>query len=151
MLPPFSAVIPCYNEAARIGETLRLTLDYLAANAVDSELIVVNDGSTDSTAAVLKRYGERIEVIDQENGGKSRALNQAMSRVRGAYLWIFDDDDVALPHNVERHLAVLEAYPEVGFVYSGCSVIRSHPDGRVEHRGRMSMPVVPGCALMAPP
>jgi glycosyltransferase involved in cell wall biosynthesis len=43
MLPPFSVVIPCFNEAARIGETLRLTLDYLTVNAPDSELIVVND------------------------------------------------------------------------------------------------------------
>ena len=48
-----------------------------------------------------------------------------MPRVRGAYLWIFDDDDIALPHNVERHLAVLKAHPEAGFVYSGGSVINS--------------------------
>jgi glycosyltransferase involved in cell wall biosynthesis len=43
MLPAFSIVIPCFNEEARIGQTLRLTLDYLAANAPESELIVVND------------------------------------------------------------------------------------------------------------
>ena len=54
MLPPFSVVIPCFNEAARIGETLRLTLDYLTANAPESELIVVNDGSTDATAAIAR-------------------------------------------------------------------------------------------------
>ena len=50
MLPPFSVVIPCFNEAGRIGETLCLTLEYLTANAAESELIVVNDGSTDATA-----------------------------------------------------------------------------------------------------
>jgi glycosyltransferase involved in cell wall biosynthesis len=135
-----TAIVATCNRAHYLGEALDSVLGQTVPPA---QVIVVNDGSTDSTAAVLKRYGERIEMIDQENGGKSRALNQAMSRVRGAYLWIFDDDDVALPHNIERHLTVLEAYPEVGFVYSGCSVIRSHPDGRVEHRGRMSMPVVP--------
>ena len=43
MLPQFSIVIPCFNEEARIGQTLRLTLDYLAANSPESELIVVND------------------------------------------------------------------------------------------------------------
>ena len=48
MLPAFSIVIPCFNEEARVGRTLRLTLDYLAANAPQSELIVVNDGSTDA-------------------------------------------------------------------------------------------------------
>src|SRR5213078_576022 len=54
MLPPFSVVIPCFNEASRIGETLRLTLDYLASNAPESELIVVNDGSTDATSTVAR-------------------------------------------------------------------------------------------------
>jgi len=54
MLPPFSIVIPCFNEQGRIGETLRVTIDYLAANAPTSELIVVNDGSTDATAAVAR-------------------------------------------------------------------------------------------------
>ena len=79
-------------------------------------------------------------MIEQENGGKSRALNRAMPRVRGEYLWIFDDDDIALPDNVERHRAVLDVHPELGFVYSGCSVIRVHADGRVERRGRLQMP-----------
>ena len=135
-----TAIVATCNRAHYLGEALDSVLDQ---SVPPVQVIVVNDGSTDQTAAVLKRYGERIEVIEQENRGKSHALNQAMPRVRGAYLWIFDDDDVALPHNVESHLAVLEAHPEMGFVYSGCSVIRSRPDGRVEHGGRMSMPVVP--------
>ena len=54
MLPPFTIVIPCFNEAARIGETLRTTLDYLAGAAPESELIVVNDGSTDATARITR-------------------------------------------------------------------------------------------------
>ena len=105
-----------------------------------AQVIVVNDGSTDQTAEVLRGYGERIEVIEHENIGKARALNRAMPRVRGAYLWIFDDDDIALPQNLERHLAVLAAHPEAGFVYSGCSIINSYPNGRVRLRGRMPMP-----------
>src|SRR5947209_20191543 len=54
MLPSFSVVIPCYNEAARIGETVRWTIDYLSAESPGAELIVVNDGSTEATAAVLR-------------------------------------------------------------------------------------------------
>ena len=135
-----TAIVATCNRAHYLGEALDSVLGQTVPPA---QVIVVNDGSTDATAEILKCYGERIEVIDQENGGKSRALNRAMPKVRGAYLWIFDDDDVALPDNLERHLAVLEAHPEVGFVYSGCSVIRSHPDGRVENTGRMAMPVVP--------
>jgi hypothetical protein len=66
-----------------------------------------------------------------------------MPKVRGEYLWIFDDDDVALPQNLERHLTVLEAHPQAGFVYSAYSIIHSHSDGRVEHKGRPKMPDVP--------
>jgi glycosyltransferase involved in cell wall biosynthesis len=134
-----AAIIATCNRAYYLGEAIDSVLGQTAPPA---QVIVVNDGSTDQTAAVLKRYGERIEVIDQENGGKSRALNRAMPRVRGEYVWIFDDDDIALPDNLEQHLAVLEAYPLVGFVYSGFSMIRVHPNGRVENKGRIKMPDV---------
>jgi glycosyltransferase involved in cell wall biosynthesis len=135
-----TAVIATCNRAHYLGEALD---SVLRQTVPPGQVIVVNDGSTDGTAAVLGRYGERIEVINQENGGKSRALNRAMPKVRGEYLWIFDDDDVALPQNLERHLAVLEAHPEAGFVYSACSIIRNYSDGRVEHEGRPKMPDVP--------
>src|SRR5205809_7447808 len=77
MLPPFSVVIPCFNEAARIGETLRLTLDYLNANAPESELIVVNDGSTDATAAIAR---ERLKDAKIE----TRLLENFPNRGKGA-------------------------------------------------------------------
>ncbi|MBS0519566.1 MAG: glycosyltransferase [Proteobacteria bacterium] len=123
---------------------LREALDSILGQTVPpGQVIVVNDGSTDGTTEVLRGYGERIEVMEQENGGKSHALNRAMARVRGEHLWIFDDDDIALPTNLERHLSVLDAHPGAGFVYSTCRIIRSEPDGRVEYRGRMEMPDVP--------
>src|SRR5205823_4747133 len=83
MLPPFSVVIPCFNEAARIGETLRLTLDYLTANAPESELIVVNDGSTDATAAIARERlkDARIETRSLENfpnRGKGAAVRSGL-------------------------------------------------------------------------
>jgi biofilm PGA synthesis N-glycosyltransferase PgaC len=74
VLPAFSIVIPCFNEQARIGETLRLTLDYLAANAPESELIVVNDGSTDATGAIAREKLESARVVTRllENFSESR-------------------------------------------------------------------------------
>ena len=54
MLPAFSVVIPCFNEAARISTTIRATLDYLHKNSPESELIVVNDGSTDATGRIAR-------------------------------------------------------------------------------------------------
>src|SRR6266542_2499931 len=76
-LPSFSVVIPCFNEAARIGETLRLTLDYLTANAPESELIVVNDGSIDATAAIARESLKDAKIeIDIAFG--SRALDRGL-------------------------------------------------------------------------
>jgi dolichyl-phosphate beta-glucosyltransferase len=77
MLPPFSVVIPCFNEAARIGQTLRLTLDYLVTHAPESELIVVNDGSTDTTGTKAR------EVLD-ETKIETRLLENFPNRGKGA-------------------------------------------------------------------
>jgi glycosyltransferase involved in cell wall biosynthesis len=133
-------IIPTCNRAHFIRETLD---SVLAQTVPPSQIIVVNDGSTDSTLEVLRRYGERIELIDQENSGRARAVNRAIARVRGEYLWIFDDDDIAVPENLERHLSVLEANPEVDFTYSGCVILQTHPDGRVEQKVPLPMPDVP--------
>ena len=133
-------IIPTCNRAHFLGETLD---SVLGQTVPPTQVIVVNDGSTDSTPDLLRRYGERIEVIEQENSGRARAVNRAMALVRGEYLWIFDDDDIAVPQSLERHLAVLEAHPEVDFTYAGCVIIQSHPDGRVEHKGPLPMPDVP--------
>src|SRR5881392_2954899 len=77
MLPPFTVVIPCFNEEARIGGTLRSTLDYLAANAPESELIVVNDGSTDATAAIAREKLDRATI-------QTRLLENFPNRGKGA-------------------------------------------------------------------
>jgi dolichyl-phosphate beta-glucosyltransferase len=97
MLPPFSVVIPCFNEAARIGETLRLTLDYLTANAPESELIVVNDGSTDSTAAIARERlkDARIETRLLENfpnRGKGAAVRSGLLAAQKPIGQFFDAD-----------------------------------------------------------
>ena len=101
MLPPFSVVIPCFNEAARIGETLRLTLDYLTVNAPESELIVVNDGSTDTTAATARERlkDARIETRLLENfpnRGKGAAVRSGLLAAREP-IGLFFDADLSTP------------------------------------------------------
>jgi len=101
MLPPFSVVIPCFNEAARIGETLRLTLDYLAAHSPDSELIVVNDGSTDATAAIARERMKdaRIQTRLLENfpnRGKGAAVRSGLLAAREP-IGMFSDADLSTP------------------------------------------------------
>jgi dolichyl-phosphate beta-glucosyltransferase len=101
MLPPFSVVIPCFNEATRIGETLRLTLDYLATNAPESELIVVNDGSTDATAAIARAQlkDAKIETRLLENfpnRGKGAAVRSGLLAARKP-IGLFFDADLSTP------------------------------------------------------
>jgi dolichyl-phosphate beta-glucosyltransferase len=101
MLPPFSAVIPCYNEAARIGETLRLTLDYLAANAVDSELIVVNDGSTDATPNIARKNLANAKIATHllenfPNRGKGAAVRSGLLAAQKP-IGLFFDADLSTP------------------------------------------------------
>lgn len=134
-----TAIVTTFNRAHFLAEALDSVLGQTVAPA---QVIVVNDGSTDGTAGILRRYGDRVEVIDQDNAGKPRALNRAMPQVRGSYVWIFDDDDIALPENLARHLAVLEKDAAAGFAYSGCRIVDSYLDGRLRRRDSMPMPDV---------
>jgi len=77
MLPAFSVVIPCFNEAARIGETVRATLDYLSAKSPDAELIVINDGSTDATPTIVREALSSAKL-------QTRLLENFPNRGKGA-------------------------------------------------------------------
>jgi dolichyl-phosphate beta-glucosyltransferase len=101
MLPPFSVVIPCFNEAARIGETVRLTLDYLALNAPQAELIVVNDGSTDATAAMARERMKDAKVETRllenfPNRGKGAAVRSGLLAAQKP-IGLFFDADLSTP------------------------------------------------------
>src|SRR5216110_494643 len=101
MLPPFSIVIPCFNEEARIGQTLRVTVDYLAANAPDSELIVVNDGSTDATGAIARETLKAAQIVARllenfPNRGKGAAVRSGLLAAQRP-IGLFSDADRSTP------------------------------------------------------
>src|SRR6476646_5233069 len=101
MLPPFSIVIPCFNEEARIVQTLWLTLDYLATNAPESELIVVNDGSTDATGAIARERLKSAKVATRllenfPNRGKGAAVRSGLLAARTP-IGLFFDADLSTP------------------------------------------------------
>jgi len=109
-----------------------------------SQVIVINDGSTDSTKSALEPFANRIEYLESENRGKPSALNLGMARATGEYLWIMDDDDVALPEALSSHVAILESRPEVGWTYSSfieCGT--SEKDGRIVPQTEKVLPDFP--------
>lgn len=131
--PDVTVLVATFNRAHCVAGALD---SILAQTLPPRQVIVIDDGSTDGTPEVLARYGSLIEVLRQPNGGKSSALNRAMPLATGRYVWIFDDDDLALPHALERHVPVLEANPEVDFTYGTGYVVDAGDDG-VHRRHRL--------------
>jgi glycosyltransferase involved in cell wall biosynthesis len=134
-----SVLLPTYNRATFLSEALD---SILSQTAPPSQVIVVNDGSTDTTTEILTSYGDRIEVINKPNSGKASSLNLALSRTTGDYVWIFDDDDVALPDSLERHLGILDSRPDLGFTYSACYVCTTGPEGRIVDKTLKPLPEI---------
>nr|WP_256500397.1 glycosyltransferase family 2 protein [Limimaricola litoreus] len=121
-----TAIIPTYNRAGYLIEAVNALL---AQTRRPDEIIVCDDGSTDATEAVAKRFGREIRYFRIENGGKSRALNTAMRQARGDLIWICDDDDLALPQAAEMLAGMLEAAPQAGISGGGYRRFRDGQGG----------------------
>lgn len=117
-----SAIIPVYNGAVTIAEAIDSAL---AQSYSSLEVIVVNDGSTDATAEVLRRYGDRIKVIERLNGGIAVSRNIGVAAAQGEYLAFLDSDDAWAPAMIERTVAALDGNPECVLAYTNCAVIDS--------------------------
>jgi len=121
--PTLSLVIPTYNRAALIGATLDSalgqTLPFL-------EIIVVDDGSTDDTAAVLAQYAGRIQVIQLANGGVQKARNTGVAAAGGDYVVLCDSDDLLDPDYARTIAAWLAAHPDYDAVYSNFKTFDEH-------------------------
>jgi glycosyltransferase involved in cell wall biosynthesis len=115
-----STIIPVYNGEKFIAQTIDSVLTQTYASI---ELIVVNDGSTDSTSDVLKKYEGRIICFDQVNSGGGAARNAGLAVARGKYVAFLDADDQWVPEKIEKQVCVMEANPHLGFVCSGSYVV----------------------------
>lgn len=118
--PRASVIIPAYNAARFIGATID---SVLAQTYRDFEIIVVDDGSTDDTAAVLRPYRDRIKYIYQANQGVTAAQNAGACLAEGHYVIFSGADDLLLPDQLAIQTRVLDERPEVGLVASGYRVI----------------------------
>ncbi len=109
--PLVSCIIPVFNGERFVAESLDSALEQTYGPI---EIVVVNDGSTDGTKAVLDRYGERIKVIDQANAGATAARSVGVEASSGSLLAFLDQDDLWLPEKTEMQIERLAARPGAG-------------------------------------
>lgn len=124
--PTVSVVIPAYNAAWCVAKAID---SVLAQDYCDFELIVVDDGSTDDTAAVLAAYGDAIRVIRKPNGGLSSARNAGIAAARGEFIAFLDADDWWLPGKLRLQMSSMRQNANIGFSSTTARVV--DPDGNL--------------------
>jgi dolichyl-phosphate beta-glucosyltransferase len=145
LLPAFSAVIPAFNEASRIDETLRLALDYLRNASPESELILVNDGSTDATSPIAREVLETAKIKTRllenfPNRGKGAAVRSGLLAAQKP-IALFFDADLSTPLGETPKLIEPIAHGEIDIAFGSRAIDRSligqHQPWRREQAGRV--------------
>jgi glycosyltransferase involved in cell wall biosynthesis len=115
-----SIIIPTYNCEKYIGQAVQ---SLLAQTYKNFEIIVVDDGSTDETKAILEPYMDKIRYVFQINGGESSARNRGLSMAKGNYIAFLDADDIYKPNKLEQQLNVFLKDSSVDIVYNDVEVV----------------------------
>lgn len=121
--PAISVVLPVYNGEAFVREAVE---SILAQTFTDFELIIINDGSTDGSGAILRELeagDQRIVLVERTNGGLVSALNEGIERARGDLIARMDADDVAMPERFALQHARMAAEPALGVLGSFIRII----------------------------
>jgi len=114
-----SVIIPCYNQAHFLDEAIESVITQTYPNR---EILVVDDGSSDSTAPVVRRY-PLVRYVYQENAGPSAARNAGVEKSGGEYLVFLDADDRLLPEALEIGVDCLRQHPKCAFASGFCRLI----------------------------
>lgn len=131
-LPLVSVVLPVYNCEKYLEESIS---SILAQSYGDFELIIINDGSTDGSSAIIAGFNDpRIRLFDQENRGLSASLNRSICLARGRYLARQDADDVSFPDRLTRQVEFLENHPEYCMVGAWSQIWQEAVPTRRSHR-----------------
>jgi glycosyltransferase involved in cell wall biosynthesis len=121
-----SVITPCYNAAA----TLRRAHESLLTQECAWTHVVVDDGSTDNTGALIKELSRdsRVIPLQKHNGGTGSALNHGIRRATGGFVAFLDADDEYLPRHLASHLAVMNERPDVDLLWGGVEIVVDRPE-----------------------
>jgi glycosyltransferase involved in cell wall biosynthesis len=114
-MPKVSVIVPVYNVERYVGAAIQSVLDQTFQ---DFEILIIDDASPDQSIAVCRRFTDkRIRIIQQANRGLAGARNTGIRNAQGEYLAFLDSDDLWTVDKLEKHVAHLDRYPEVGLSY----------------------------------
>ena len=115
-----SVIIPTFNRASIVPRAIESAL---GQTYQDVEVIVVDDGSSDDTRAVVETFGPRVRLFYQENAGVTAARNHAIRHTCGEFLAFLDSDDSWAPWKLESQIAALSRFPEAGLVWTDMTAL----------------------------
>lgn len=130
----FTVVIPAYNAAAYLAQTIE---SVLSQSFTDFELLIIDDGSTDNTAIIAENYQQkdkRVKLLIQSNRGVSATRNQGIESSNSQYIAFIDADDQWFPDKLALHYEHLEKNPDLGVSYAKVEFLT--PDGK--HTGKIA-------------
>jgi len=137
--PEVSVIIPVYNGARYVVDAIGSVLEQTHR---DLEIVVVDDGSTDDSPAILGRFAAPVRVIRQENGGTGAARNRGVSASRGELLAFLDQDDLWMPAKLTMQIAALRTHAELEAVFGMVEQFHS-PELGEGFRQRIPIPRAP--------
>jgi glycosyltransferase involved in cell wall biosynthesis len=118
--PLVSVIVPVYNGQ----ETVCRAIDSVLGQTYrEHEIIVVDDGSTDSSVELLREYGRRVQLVQQKHSGVSTARNTGLSASKGEYIAFLDCDDTWIPEKLQLQVEILEKYPSVGLTFGNLELV----------------------------
>jgi len=135
-----TVVVPAYNAERFIEACLR---SILSQTHTVAEVLVVNDGSTDSTEEIAAGIGEPVRVLTQENAGVSVARNLGLREASAPFVAFCDADDLWSPEKLERQMAVLASHPSASAAFSGAMEV----DDALETLGVIPCPSLPDISI----